>query len=312
VPEETKCPVCLTPSNRTSLNPLDTERLYDCPVCGRYRATEWAEGDINRLEESQKGLLSGCIRERTDRKQLVEISTTNLNDILSTAPATLSEKLQRFLRQLTLRTKYFGQRIVLSSKDRPLGYAANVSEFDAEIRYLIEAGYLRRESKTGMDDNIVSLTAQAITEVESIERDSAEMSNKVFVAMSFDQSLDSLYDNYIRPAILEAGYDEPVRVDREHYNDRIDDHIVVGLKQCKFTVADYTFQRNGVYYEAGYAHGQGKQVIMCCPKSEVDNLHFDTDHFKHIVYETGEELKAKLKDRILATIGPGKNYVPVP
>jgi nucleoside 2-deoxyribosyltransferase len=124
-------------------------------------------------------------------------------------------------------------------------------------------------------------------------------------------SLDSLYNNHIRPAILEAGYDEPVRVDREQYNDRIDDHIVVGLKQCKFTVADYTFQRSGVYYEAGFAHGQGKQVIMCCPKNEIDTLHFDTNHFNHIVYENGEELKTKLVDRILATIGPGKNYVPV-
>jgi hypothetical protein len=309
--EESNCAICQSDCTREGLG-VRLKWKYDCPVCGGFVIANDAELEVNELDGSQRALLSGCVRERADHKQPVEIRATNLKDILSTAPSTLNEKLLKLLSRLVDKTEYFGSTIWLDDSDRAIGYAINGIEFQAEIHYLEDARFIHQPDRMSDGRFGITVTAQGISMVEQANRDGGQFSNRAFVAMSFDKSLDFLFEHHITDAIQGAGYDKPLRVDREHYNDRIDDQIVVGLKQCKFVVADFTFQRNGVYYEAGFAHGQGKQVIMCCPKSEEDNLHFDTSHIKHIIYETGEELGTRLKERILATIGPGRNYVPVP
>jgi hypothetical protein len=41
-------------------------------------------------------------------------------------------------------------------------------------------------------------------------------------------------------------------------------------------VADFTGQRGGVYWEAGFAQGLGIPVIRTCKSDELWKLHFDT------------------------------------
>lgn len=67
-------------------------------------------------------------------------------------------------------------------------------------------------------------------------------------------------------------------------------------------IADFTGNRNGVYFEAGFAMGLGIPVIWTCRKDHIDNVHFDTRQYNHIVWETPEELREKLTYRIEATI----------
>lgn len=63
--------------------------------------------------------------------------------------------------------------------------------------------------------------------------------------------------------------------------------------------------RGGVYYEAEFAYGLNIPVIFLCRNDALATLHFDTNHFNHIVWTTPEELRIKLKTRILAIIGEG-------
>ena len=62
----------------------------------------------------------------------------------------------------------------------------------------------------------------------------------------------------------------------------------------------------GAYYEAGYAQALGKQVIMCCRKSEFDSdkgrPHFDVAQKSMIVWKDEEELVERLRKRIEATV----------
>jgi len=67
-------------------------------------------------------------------------------------------------------------------------------------------------------------------------------------------------------------------------------------------VADITGDRSAVYYEAGLMHGLGRPVIFTCKKCDFEKASFDTDHYPHITWETPEELKEKLLNRIRATI----------
>ena len=133
-------------------------------------------------------------------------------------------------------------------------------------------------------------------------------SSQAFVAMWFDKSMNQAYKAGIQPAIEEAGY-KSLRIDREEHVNKIDDEIIAQLRRSRFVVADFTQgddgARGGVYYEAGFAHGLDLPVIFTCRKNVRKKLHFDTEHYNHIFWTTPEELREKLKTRILAVIGEG-------
>jgi len=155
--------------------------------------------------------------------------------------------------------------------------------------------------------------ATCILTIEGYERLESSIvvpseSTKAFVAMWFHESTDSAWLEGIRPGVKAAGY-EPIRVDQEEYIDRIDDRIVLGIRESRFIVADFTQRKNdargGVYYEAGFAHGLGIPVIFTCRSNSLKHLHFDIRQYNHIVWKTPEELREKLTNRIRVVIGKG-------
>ena len=72
-------------------------------------------------------------------------------------------------------------------------------------------------------------------------------------------------------------------------------------------VADFTGQRSGVYYEAGFAQGLGLPVIWLIDQQDFNSVkdNFDTRQYFYLVYETSEDLRKRLKNKIAATIGQG-------
>ena len=145
---------------------------------------------------------------------------------------------------------------------------------------------------------------------QELEGKSAD-SSQAFVAMWFDSSMDAVYQDAIAPAIEDAGY-APTRVDNVQHNRKIDDEIIALIRRSRFVVADFTAgnpkeSRGGVYYEAGFAYGLGREVIHTCRADFVEALHFDTRQYNHIVW-SGDDLpqfRKDLRHRIEATIGRG-------
>ena len=76
-------------------------------------------------------------------------------------------------------------------------------------------------------------------------------------------------------------------------------------------IADFTHGdegvRGSVYYEVGFAQGLDIPVIFTCRDDQLDDLHFDTNHFLHLSWPRGhaEALIEPVKNRILANIGEG-------
>lgn len=92
-----------------------------------------------------------------------------------------------------------------------------------------------------------------------------------FIAMAFGQTdTDTLYDRSITPVLRQRGI-AAFRVDRSVRNEDIDDQILAGLQRCDLVIADLTYARPSVYFEAGVAHGRQVPVIFTCR----------TDHFRH-------------------------------
>ena len=127
-----------------------------------------------------------------------------------------------------------------------------------------------------------------------------------FVAMWFDKQMNDAYEEGIRPGIRDAGF-VPIRIDEKKDANRIDDDILDAITQSRFVVADMTHGSDGVrgsvYFEAGFAHGLGLEVIYCCRRDCIDRLPFDTRQYHHIVWETPQQLRTELAERISARVG---------
>lgn len=127
-----------------------------------------------------------------------------------------------------------------------------------------------------------------------------------FVAMWFDPSMDSPWQDAFYPAIKHAGY-SPLRIDKREHNNKIDDEIIASIRASRFVVADFTGGRGGVYFETGFAAGLATPVIWTVREDWLPQLHFDTRQFNHIPWKQDDlpAFRAALKNRIEATLGHG-------
>ncbi|MBI4801046.1 MAG: nucleoside 2-deoxyribosyltransferase [Elusimicrobia bacterium] len=150
----------------------------------------------------------------------------------------------------------------------------------------------------------IRITPKGWNRVADIERGAAALLYKqAFVAMWFDGSMDQAWDTGFKPGVEEGTEIKAVRVDLKEHNDKICDVIIAEIRKSSFLVADFTGNRGGVYFEAGFAKGLGIPVIFTCQKGEWEKqLHFDTRQYNHVIWESPEDLKTKLKSRIQATI----------
>ena len=172
--------------------------------------------------------------------------------------------------------------------------------------YLLE--YLIKMEWVEGEGTYVKVTVDGYNRIA--DQDTSTDFSQAFVAMWFDDETDDAYEQGIRKGIEAAGY-TPMRIDRKPDVNKIDDEIIAEIRRSRFLVADFTHGKNGarggVYYEAGFAYGLGLPVIYSCRKDMVDQLHFDTRQYYHIVWETPEELSDSLAQRIEALIGAGPN-----
>lgn len=118
----------------------------------------------------------------------------------------------------------------------------------------------------------------------------------VFVLMPFTEDFNDIYTYGIKQTCSELNvYCE--RVDEQIFSERILDRIYNQIAKSDIVIADMTGRNANVFYEVGYAHGIGKDVILLTQNA--DDIPFDLKHFPHIIYN-GEikTLSENLKTRI--------------
>jgi nucleoside 2-deoxyribosyltransferase len=112
--------------------------------------------------------------------------------------------------------------------------------------------------------------------------------------------MDDIYSNSIVPALKATGYN-PYKINEIQHNDKIDNLIMSEIRKSGLLIADFTGHRGGVYFEAGFALGLGIPVIWSCRDSHINDLHFDTRQYNHIVWKDIDDFKKQLIDRIEGT-----------
>jgi len=312
----------------TLTNVLPTTRdgqVVDSPRAGgRYFISRTAQATLKHRDESLRArLTTWLIDQRRLGVECPEVMSNILDDVEQRRSLSVQERADRLLQYLHSQQKHIGDpiRIEITNAAEKL-YGPGYTEFGGQLlahsesvkpgegAYLLEQlekKVLLEVRSKSKDAAEYVITVNGYVYLSDLEKKTVD-SKQAFVAMWLDDSMKAAYDEGMAPAIREAGY-EPLRIDRKEHINKIDDEIITEIRRSRFLVADFTQgetgARGGVYYEAGFAHGLIIPAIFTCREDAIGNVHFDTRQYNHITWKTPEELRARLAQRISATIGDG-------
>ena len=236
------------------------------------------------------------------------ISKDMLKQILARALPSFTERADRLLLEsLQVQNSVSSEIDISDPRIINATHSQGMDEVRLLGRLLSDKGLMDQSSPQTLDfQGDYEILPQGFVAADELTR-RAVQSDKGFVAIWFDKKgkeMDLAYEKGFHVGVESAGY-KPVRVDRVEHADRIDDVIIAHIRTAAFVVADFTEHRGGVYFEAGFALGLGRQVIWTCKEDHMKDLYFDIRQYNTIDWKNPEDLAKRLQHRIEATVGPG-------
>jgi hypothetical protein len=303
------CPICLNIFTELSSHPTRDAYTVICPQCATFVISGSAKATLESVGNKSRWKVSAwLVQYRPDL-----FTTDDLQSALNSSVPSLRLRADRMLRWIAI-TFPPGQQFSISDFLCSEAEAASQQELAACLlpigwnKSKDEAEYMVAEvlcNELGLlvsqNNHDYQVSPKGLLYLEGRIED---LSSIGFCAMWFNEEVAPLWKSVIEPAIRAAGY-EPLRIDGKHHNGKIDDEIMASIRSSRFVVADFTGNRGGVYYEAGFAHGLGLPVVFMC--REGVELHFDVRQYNCIFWRPDEleDAQARLKNRILATLGQG-------
>ena len=319
----THCRLCGKPVEEIERVFPSTSHKYRvrCRRCGVYEADDWAWDQFAKMETppSDRHLLSASARTAPVRQVSPVLIDTSSYVALREGrirQPTFAERTEALLDWIAFESRKnpnasaYGAVVEFDPpSDYPVAYCRplepNWSEWDFTIRPLLERGFIASATQdSGLRMRSVRITDKGWELLEARPKGSGSVG---FIAMKFKE-MDPVY-NAIAAGIARAGY-KPTRIDREEYIGGVMDQIIAKIRESRFVVADFTGNRGGVYYEAGFAFGLNLPIFTLCRHDHLsgdDRVHFDVQHLNLLAWEEGklDELTASLEARIVAVLGRG-------
>jgi len=305
------CLLCDDPrsSSRGLQNVIADE--ITCPRCGKYQTAALAELEIKALDVSTRAFISAWIQERNLRglnvpriatsnyeKKPGEAGTFRINDILAMyGPKSVSERLDRTLINLGILSDEPGSKIRITNDNVFACYSYNAGQMLFYLQALQAKGWVEAPAAVAGD---LKITVDGWDRISQLQGPGGA-SRQIFIAMAFAEQLESAWTDGLEPGVSEGGY-EPLRIDKKEHNEKICDQIIIEIRRSIALIADVTCHRQGVYFEAGYALGIGLPVIWSCRRNELDQCHFDTRQFNHVVWDEPADLRKQIANRVKATL----------
>jgi len=298
------CPICATAAQSTD-DPIVPGIV--CPRCGefRYEPNDWS----GPKTVWDKVRLSGWVRDQNDADATPHFTRELANRIKTKPIPGLKDRSSRLLKYLATKktrpTAFFMHEEV--SKDREmLGRTYSADAEDALPPMML----LREEKFIGNEDGAPGSFQLSIAGILEAEQLASTFSPHAqgFVAMSFSESMKPAWAHGFAPAIRAAGF-RPFRIDAKDYTGGISDEIMTEIRRSRFVVADYTEQKHGVYFEAGFAMGLALPLVPTCRADDISKLHFDIRHLNTLTWKKPEDLVDALSKRIMAVIGAGPDII---
>ncbi len=349
--EMDKCPICGSISHNEYNKFIQLH--VNCFRCGIFRLNESGQNEIGaqennkKYDDEKKANISGWIRE--NQGSMITLNSEKIKSLMTLNNLSVAEKADKILKYLAkqfpvagtplnhafdrvgnlirqmkhveLRDKQFNDNI---SNILPLLSVGRIINYD-EYKFIWN-DYLIKTKLYILDEQPRIITPVGWAYLESLRQANPE-SKKAFVAMWFTDEMKEICEKHIKPAAEKAGDYKAKPINDKDYNGDINDEIIGEIRSSRFIIADFTGNRGGVYYEAGFAHGLNIPVIYTCredwfnqfvkqsimikdSKGKEDEkelnifsqIHFDINHHNFIVWKDGKNLYEQLFKRIKATI----------
>ena len=317
------CPVCSSdipePKERQYKNDYITKCV--CARCGKFNVFGVLLDSLPMIlgnDAKKIAVLSHWIRTEHEiiaksppggqfYRKMIIVDEKLVDAIIERAPPSPAEQADNLIRWLGENAKDYGEFLSFEpANDLSIIGSATPKGFIWVTRHLIDSGVIK--------GNITSTTTNVMLSFEGWQhyeqlRSGNTDSRKAFMAMQYgNEELDKVFDEVLKPAVKQTGFDLFKLVDRPKAG-LLDDRLRVEIQTSRFLIADLTHENAGAYWEAGYAEGLGKQVIYTCEKEkfEEQKTHFDTNHHLTVVWDADNphEAAKALKATIRATL-PGK------
>ncbi len=326
-----------------SISEFDNDSMHDivyceCPVCGTYMLMP-SFHHLLESEYSEESYKVSCYLFYTNTKRIINgiesrirfLGTkreydyyfkpgyihVTLEMIDSWFPRTFNEKIDMILLSIANRTKNYGDSAAILPEEiisccfinryqggKKLDDGFIKQRRDFYIDYLKHHGYLYLSP-------IITLTAEGWQRVDELQK--YQTNNKdVFVSMSFADTTKSIREA-IRTGIVNAGF-SPDFIDEIIHNKQIVPEMFRLIRECRLLIMDISEPNYGAYYEAGYALGLGKEVIISCSSAVFSKQyteeekryekylkpHFDIAQKQILIWDDYDDLTKKLAEWIRA------------
>lgn len=302
------CTICGAPNPEKQVSYNHDSIWVNCPVCGRYVATvgfhtrNALPKDMiasylyhnavsrNSKQSSDYTCFLGLPSEyETEKQNDNNLHLVTSEEIEAFYPLKFSERIDKILLALAHKSQYFGDVLSISSEE--MQSLLFISRFDRNnnvlsesdintqrvrlLQYLHSNGYVHHSQSSDFED-YYWLLSDGWKRVDEIEKGSINSKN-VFVSMAFNDGTKNTREA-IRNGIIDAGF-SPEFIDEIIHNKQIVPEMFRLIRESRFLILDISDPNYGAYYEAGYALGLGKEVIITCSE-EVFRKEYKTDEEK--------------------------------
>jgi hypothetical protein len=294
--DHNRCEACALPAEVIASDRFDGFTV-ECERCGSYEISGSAAG--RKMKPPERVRLSGWIREQELFGFRPRLMSRDISRVIALPLPTMAERADNLLSFIASNEHRLGDEILFQDEKAydALTYAREGQERDQIFHFLQWRGHI-----TGTGTKRISPKGYDFLDGLR-KRNQGE--SQAFIAMWFSPEVGRVYEDGFFAGISAAGY-KPVRVDKVEHAGRIDDEIIAQIRRSRFIVADFTGQRGGVYFEAGFAMGLNIPVIWSCREDEIQRLHFDTRQFNCLLWQDDlEDLARRLQMRIEAVVGRG-------
>ena len=280
---------------------------------GGFEIGQIAQNTLRELNDSQRAMLTTMLIDlRSFGVDRPKITPEMVEDAKHRSPLPIPERALRLLRYFVKSSENIGQQFILGNRDPVEWGTLAWSESEAWYQAVYFAEYLEEKNWIALtehgDKSTIFVLVDGYSEIA--EQVTNVDSTQAFVAMWFSDETRDLYKQGIQPAVEDAGY-VAVRIDEKPDLNKTDDEIIAEIRRSRFVVADFTHGEDGargsVYFEAGFADGSSIPVIHTCRCDQVQELHFDTRQYHHILWNVKDfdGFRKRLRARIVARMGPG-------
>ena len=244
------CPICGNKSQEESTN-RDGYHIL-CPKCGEFFISRTLESMFQHQDNRTHNykISSWTSEQNKVFGNIPDLLTTDLDTIINQRKKTIKEKFDCFIK--TISTLNNGQ---INQNDFNHCYIYDDNELGIFYQKALDNKYINGTIQKYLDGLLLmmyqGICFDGLEYIESLAQTN-ENSKNVFVAFHFTKELKEIFDNDVKEIVEELGLNY-IRVSSSttDTNKTINDEIIGKIKSSKIVIADFTGQRNSVYFEAG-------------------------------------------------------------